>query len=208
VLRVADHSFGEYHVVRSFGWGLIMIWDSETDGVPEGPRGATVWVSEDGISIAVRHAQDVDPDPAAEPDDEIELFQVELTIRIWPTTPCGTSPETSDGFETDFEGVLSCPSGVLTVGDADHLEDLRIGPGRWLVRAAWEPKDHPERVEVRLIPAAVDPPRGLRVCRGEIFRPEPCRWVVTSGATPRGNAHSVLPGGRSPGDRTTGQARA
>jgi hypothetical protein len=48
--------------------------------------------------------------------------------------------------------VIDVPSGVLTVGDAEHEDALELGPGRWAVQVGCSPHDFAENVHVWLQP--------------------------------------------------------
>lgn len=52
--------------------------------------------------------------------------------------------------EVHFSGVIDVPSGVLTLGDAEHEDAIEIGPGRWTVQVACSPHEFAENVRVWL----------------------------------------------------------
>ena len=46
--------------------------------------------------------------------------------------------------------MIDVPSGVLTLGDAEHEDVIEIGPGRWTVQVACSPHEFAENVRVWL----------------------------------------------------------
>lgn len=84
---------------RAFNWGVLMISDSDSQGVPELSPGSSFATSRNALVIVVRHAQDVDYenlDPG--PDDIIPPATV--SVRMGPGNhktadfSCGpTSPQ-------------------------------------------------------------------------------------------------------------------
>jgi hypothetical protein len=123
---------------RPFGWGIVLFLDRDSVDVPE-LSDLPVSQSPRGFVVKVRHAQDVDLDGFAYEDD---VPPAEVQILIWLDHEA-PGPVT---FSCDIE----VPSGVLTVGDADHQDALPIGAGLWSVQIDCEPPSHSDRVTVWL----------------------------------------------------------
>jgi hypothetical protein len=110
---------------RPFNWGVLIVGDLNGD-VPESLAGGFGRTS-DSLALAVRHAQDIGSDSAP--------FEVEVQIIAGPPT----NPP-------DIEHVVSVPSGVLAVGDAESQAELRVPPGDYRRAVRGEPREQPERV--------------------------------------------------------------
>lgn len=123
---------------RPFAWGVVLFQDRDSVLVRE-LTGPPISQSLDGFVVTVRHSQDVDLDGFAD-DDEVPATEVQIEIRL---------DQAAQGPGT-FSGVIEVPSGVLTVGDADHMDALAIGAGRWSVQMDCEPPIHSDRVTVWL----------------------------------------------------------
>ena len=61
-----------FNTIRAFGWGIVIVGDSDTQEIPAPDRDKPIVSSDSAVVILVRHAQDV-----VEPDDEewITLLQ-------------------------------------------------------------------------------------------------------------------------------------
>jgi hypothetical protein len=123
---------------RTFGWGIVLFLDRDSGDVPE-LSDSPVSQSPHGFVVKVHHAEDVDLDGFAG-DKGVPPAEVQILIWLDREAP---GPGT-------FSGVIEVPSGVLTVGDADHEDALAIGAGRWSVQIDCEPSIHSDRVAVWL----------------------------------------------------------
>ena len=88
--------------------------DRDASDVPE-PAEGVVSQSAHGLAVKVLHAQDVDL-RGFESDEVIPPAEVELEVLV------GDRPRS----EVLFSGVIDVPSGVLTLGDAEHEDALEI----------------------------------------------------------------------------------
>jgi hypothetical protein len=127
-----------WRIKRFFEWGIVLLLDRDSVDVPELSR-SPVSQSPQGLVVEVHHAQDVDLDGFAD-DDDVPSAEVQIAIWLDHEPP---GPGT-------FSGVIEVPSGVLTVGDADHQDALAIGAGRWSAQIDCEPPVHSDRVTVWL----------------------------------------------------------
>ena len=119
-------------VERPFGWGLMLVGDAASQDLPGIDPDTLVTATESSLAVCVRHAQDVDLDSAVR---ECHV-RVEVRVNQHPDqTAC-------------FDGVINVPSGRITFGDADGVEELQVMPGHWRVQVAAEPEDHPEHVYI------------------------------------------------------------
>ena len=102
---------GEVRWSQPFHWGLLMAFDDRHDWeVPEGVGGSQVCATRTFLAVSVLHAQDVELDDSASPDELLPEANVEVVLRSGPL----------EG-EVDFAGVLECPS---------NSQDLWIGVSR------------------------------------------------------------------------------
>jgi hypothetical protein len=125
---------------RPFWWGLLLLLDRDASDVPELTE-AVVSQSAHGLAVKVLHAQDVDL-RGFESDEVIPPAKVEVDVLV------GERPRS----EVLFSGVIDVPSGVLTLGDAEHEDALEIGAGRWAVQVGCSPHEFAENVRVWLQP--------------------------------------------------------
>ena len=132
-----DGSNRGFRMDRPFGWGILLIGDSASHDVPATESGVVVVATRTVVAVGVRHAQDVDFEPADE-EQEGPQFSVTVEVRL------GQVAETA----AHFDGVIEVPSGRITVGDADRDESLSVTPGRWRMQLALTPEDQPEQVDV------------------------------------------------------------
>lgn len=127
---------------RPFGWGVVIVMDRDSADVPERLNESGVASSPTALAFRVRHAQDVELE-GLDPDDELAPFAVSVDVAIGsPVEPFSFAHE------------ILIPSGVVTIGDADHEDELSVSPGRWRVTVNLEPEDHAENVKVWLTGAA------------------------------------------------------
>lgn len=122
------------HRIRGYYWGCVYVNDEEEgDFDPDSMVGpGPVWPSHCWVSIQVRHARLV-----AEEDADVELV---VNVR-------GEAADNS-GYET----VVDVPSGVLSIGDADDHDILRLAPGRWLLQVDLDSPDDAVLVRITLSP--------------------------------------------------------
>ena len=132
-----DGSNRGFRVDRPFGWGVLLIGDSASPGVPATESGVAVVATRTMVAVGVRHAQDVDFD-SADDGQEVPQFSVPVEVRL------GERAETA----VHFDGVIEVPSGRITVGDADSEESLLVTPGPWRIQLALNPEDQAEQVDV------------------------------------------------------------
>ena len=123
---------------RSFSWGLMLLIDRDAAEIPALAE-SVVSASPTGLAVKVLHAQDVDL-TGIEADEVISPAQVQVHVRV------GEQPQ-ADAL---FSGEVDIPSGVLTVGDAEHEDALEIGPGRWAVQVDCAPREFAETVRIWL----------------------------------------------------------
>jgi hypothetical protein len=103
---------------RPFHWGIVVVvgdhWDGERE-VPAFDPDRMVVANDFAVTIAVRHAQDTDEVETG--DDGVEYLKfAEATV----VARLLDSPSTSEGRRGVFSGVISVPSGRLSIGDADE----------------------------------------------------------------------------------------
>jgi hypothetical protein len=127
----------ELRLHRPFGWGLAVVLDSWSRGAPELTKASLVSSTESGLSILVRHAQDVELDGLKD-TDEVHEFSVSLHARVGGPTEALVA----------FDGVIGVPSGQITIGDADREDTLVIAAGLWRVQVALTPEDYAEHVDI------------------------------------------------------------
>jgi len=120
---------------RPFHWGVMFLFDDSAewpfDAVPSVSE--PVIIQPAGVVIAVRHGADV-----AELDEE---GPVQVTVEVKFGSP--SEP-------TGFQGSVTVPSGVVTIGDAERWDDVVVEPGMYAVRVLLVPVEHAEQVTVWL----------------------------------------------------------
>ncbi|MEU0493707.1 hypothetical protein ABZ249_31155 [Nocardiopsis sp. NPDC006139] len=104
------------HSVRDYYWGCIYC---EGPGEYTGDYGhltggGPFFAVEDQVTIEVVNSRMVEPEDA----------DVELNVHV------RTAPVAS----ADHASVIVLRSGVLSIGDADHFDEIPLRPGRWLVQ--------------------------------------------------------------------------
>jgi hypothetical protein len=142
---------GERILRRAFGWGVLFIGDATADIVEVDPEVRVTWGSgREAVAVLVRHAQDTDDDvlDGLGDDDEVPDAEVSVVVR-WGAEA---------GRETDADGFIAVPSGVLAVGDADAEESVQLVPGAWRLQLAFDRPQDADRVDVWLSPAPADSP--------------------------------------------------
>lgn len=105
-----------WQTTRPFWWGLLLLMDRDASDVPELTE-AVVSQSAHGLAVKVLHARDVDLH-GFESDEVIPPAKVQVDVLV------GDRPRS----EVLSSGVIDVPSGVLTLGDAEHEDALEIGP--------------------------------------------------------------------------------
>ncbi len=136
-----DDIVNHWRTKRPFSWGHVVLLDRDSANVPQ-PSGEVVSPSRDGLAVKVLHAQDVDL-AGYEGDEIVPPAEVQVDIFIGDAAP----------GEVLFTGFIDLPSGVLTVGDAEREDALKIGAGRWAVQVDCQPSEFAELVRVWLRPA-------------------------------------------------------
>ncbi len=132
---------GRLEFRRPFQWGILLIGDPETKDIPELGRDRATASNSALVVVPVRHAEDVEF--SGGDDEEIAPFVVSVCC----------SPGVAQDQELSFDGVISLPSGLMSIGDADREEVLALAPGTYRVQIEVDPSDHPERVHVWYSPA-------------------------------------------------------
>ena len=120
------------HLRRAFGWGIVTLLDSP-NGLALDLHDRRFAGSASGMTIVVRHAQDIDTallDNLA-PDDVVPEAQV--AVHVW----IATEPLES----SDYSSVLTVTSGRIDIGDGDPWHTLDLPAGTWQAR----PTDAPSR---------------------------------------------------------------
>ena len=127
---------------QPFRWGLLMAFDDDNDWVlPEGIGGGGVYATSTCLAVTVLHAQDVEV-PDDWPDDaEIPEAQVRLTLIVDDEVP-GTEPE--------YDGTFLCPSGRLSLGDAETSQVHQVPAGPLRLRVWREPVQYSEAVTIHV----------------------------------------------------------
>lgn len=125
---------------RSFSWGLLLVLCRDAGDLPEFTD-AVVSQSPHGLAVKVLHAQDVDLH-GFENDQVIPPAEFGVEVLVGDRPP-GDVP---------FSGLIDVPSGVLTLGDAEHQESIEVGAGRWAVYIECSPWEFAESVRLWLQP--------------------------------------------------------
>ena len=99
-------------VIREFAWGLLLVSDSGTVGLPTDVAAApeVAAATRSALAINVRHATDLDGD-----DDSAE---VSVNVVV------GRAP----AIDIDYRAELEVSSGVLEIGDADAIDESAVSP--------------------------------------------------------------------------------
>ncbi|MER8087871.1 hypothetical protein ACFVZR_38035 [Streptomyces sp. NPDC058316] len=118
---------------RSYYWGCIYASDEEEGdfGDLDGP--GPIWTSRCWVAIRVRHARLV----AKEEADVVLAVEVRQTAAA----------------DFAYQATIDLPSGVLSVGDADSDDALRLAPGTWLMQVDLDSPDDATNVRIVLSPA-------------------------------------------------------
>jgi hypothetical protein len=136
-----NESEGRLEFRRPFQWGILLVGDPESKDIPELGRDGATASNSALVGVPVRHAQDVEF--SGGDDEEIPPFLVSVSC----------SAGVAHGQELSFDGVISLPSGLMSIGDADREETLALTPGTYRLQIEGDPGDHPERVHVWYSPA-------------------------------------------------------
>lgn len=131
-----DEQGGRLEFHRPFHWGIVVVGDRESTDIPEIRPDELVASSASEVVVPVRHAQDVEV--VGRQDEEIPFFEVSVSC----------SPGVVEGQELRFDGIVTLPSGVLSIGDADDEALVPLTPGLHRLQIAVEPRDHSERVHI------------------------------------------------------------
>lgn len=131
------------HLRRGFGWGILTLLDSPHGLAPD-LHDHRFAGSASGMTIVVRHAQDIDTavlDNLA-PDDVVPEAQV--AVQVW----MATEPLES----SDYSSVLTVTGGRIDIGDGNPWHTLDLPAGTWHAQVTVSPTDAPEQVEIVLSP--------------------------------------------------------
>jgi hypothetical protein len=91
------------------------------------------------LTVPVLHSQDVEVPEDFPPDQQVPEAEVEVVVAV-PEKPDG------DGFECFIE----CPSGRLTVGDAENERVVEVPAGRLRIGVVQDPSRFAERVRLQV----------------------------------------------------------
>lgn len=121
------------HRTRSYYWGCIYASDEEEGdfGDLDGP--SPIWTSHCWVTIQVRHARLVAEEEA----------DVDLAIEVRQTAAADFA----------YQATIDLPPGVLSIGDADGDDALRLAPGAWLMQVDLDSPDDATDVRIVLSPA-------------------------------------------------------
>ncbi len=125
---------------RAFNWGVLLITDSKELFEPPDIRGGVAATST-CVAVPVRHAQDVDL--AA-----LDLRPDDVVSPAYVTVRCTVGRGTGGPF--NFEGSIACPTGRLSIGDADDIASIDVPPGEVRIAVACTPARHAESVAIRI----------------------------------------------------------
>jgi hypothetical protein len=128
---------------QPFGWGLLMAFDAETDWeLPEGLGSEGVTASSSCLAVPVHHTSDVSF-PEGWPDDlAMPGAQVNVVVAFTESPP---------GSPVHFDGNLSCPSGRLSVGDAENARVIDVPAGTARVQVSLFPFEYADSVVLRIL---------------------------------------------------------
>lgn len=137
---MVDHGVSAIlHVRRPFRWGILMLLDANDPAVPELLDVGSFAATATGVTVSVRHAQDIDS-VGAPADGVLPQFSVTVACYV-AVSPART---------THFDTVIDVQSGAVTIGDADHEDSVQLVRGCWRVDIATAPVDFPEHVDIWL----------------------------------------------------------
>lgn len=135
----------EHRWTQPFRWGLLTAFDEQAPWeLPEGIGDNSIRASTSCVAVPVLHAQDVEVPDDADPEAPLPEATVEVTVLVG--APPRKSPE--------FDGLLSCPSGRLNVGDAENERVIEVAPGQVRVQIWREPMEFAERVTLAVLDAS------------------------------------------------------
>ncbi|MGB0190910.1 MAG: hypothetical protein ACPF9W_08080 [Nocardioides sp.] len=128
---------------QPFGWGLLMAFDAEAEWeLPEGVGTEGVAASASCLAVPVHHTSDVDF-PEGWPDDlPMPGAQVNVVVAFTESPP---------GSPVHFDGNLSCPTGRLSVGDAENDRVLDVPAGTVRVQVSLFPFEDADSVVLRIL---------------------------------------------------------
>ncbi|MEL5955720.1 hypothetical protein AADR41_13280 [Streptomyces sp. CLV115] len=118
---------------RSYYWGCIYASDEEEGDFDDLDGPGPIWTSHCWVTIRVRHARLVAEDEA----------DVDLVVEVRQTAAADFA----------YQATIDLPSGVLSVGDADSDDTLRLAPGTWLMQVDLDSPDDATNVRIVLSPA-------------------------------------------------------
>ena len=130
---------------QPFRWGLLLAFDEqESFDLPPDLGDEAIASSPSCLAVPVLHAADVDvsddwPDEAAPPPATV-------------TGPVGVGEPLPTGV-AEFDGRLSCPSGRLSIGDAENERTLDVPRGPLRVQVDREPAEYANHVTMRIAAA-------------------------------------------------------
>lgn len=124
---------------QPFHWGLLLAYDEDGDfETPELERSGSVVATDSCLAVPVLHSQDMDFPDDAGPDDVLPWAEVNVTVLVG--VPLAEAAE--------FAGRLRCPSGRLSLGDAEQHRVVEVPPGDLHVQVVRDAGQHAERVHI------------------------------------------------------------
>lgn len=127
---------------QPFRWGLLLAFDDqESFDLPPDLGDEAITSSASCLAVPVLHAADVDiPDDWPE-DVALPSAMVTVTVVVGEPLPLDA---------VEFNGQLSCPSGRLAIGDAEHERVVEVPQGPIRVQVIREPLEYASHVTMRI----------------------------------------------------------
>lgn len=127
---------------QPFEWGVLLAFDDGAKGsLPAGIGAERIVATATCVAVPVLHAQDVEIPDDWPDDQELPPAEVEVSVML------GAVPANAE-----WVGPLDCPTGRLSVGDANSSRVLDVPSGRLTVAVSREPVRYAERVTITLTP--------------------------------------------------------
>lgn len=115
-------------------------WDAPGEGRardPDRPQASSTC-----LTVPVLHSQDVEVPDDFPPDQSLPDAEVEVVVAV---------PEEPD--VSTFDCLIQCPSGRLTVGDAENERVVDVPAGRLRIGVVQDPPRFAERVRLQVFEA-------------------------------------------------------
>jgi hypothetical protein len=127
---------------RPFQWGVLIISDPVAEADVPDIRENEIVATSTMILVPVHHAQDVDTK---------EIGPAEVEVR------CFIDAGMDETAAPEFSGTVLCPSGRLTLGDADSVEAFDVFPGTVRIAVSREPMEHADVATIWINPRETRP---------------------------------------------------